>query len=317
MATWTNPGPPPPPPKPAKGLLAPGFLIHLAMLVIGVSVLRFSPDRSRFTTTWAWGITIWGGLALLLLGVVRALHRFSPEAMARSIFGRQKEIYAGAHEHRIVGPEALAGFDVDFYTQTQAAFEALGFRHLADGVDETMARIYPDLRTVSRTMVTDAGDAIAAFWQIVASKSSKDTPEQAAKRKSMELITELSDGTSVWTFSGERSDTTTDWPWVRRQFTGRSASPADLLEHHRRTVATMIAEDPSRRIVPRRTLQDLLESSRRSELRQGAYKRQQGYIGRAELERILGSPLKPVHEEVAAEVERLRAEVLAEVRRGG
>jgi hypothetical protein len=284
--------------------------MNLALLVLGLVVLRYYPRRTRFMTIWAWAVTIWGAFALVMFVLARSLRRFSPEAMARQLFARQKTLYSGVHEHRVVGPEALAGFDADFYARTQAAFEALGFRHVADLVDETSARVFTGLRSVRRVMTNADGDAVVHFWQILSTHPPAAPP--TPKRKSMELTTDFTDGTSVWTFDGERSDTMTDWPWIRRFFLGRGTTPAELVEQHRRHVAAALEENPARRVVPQRTLEEVLAGAEQMQLRQNDYKRRTGYISGNDLYRILGARLNPAQEQVVAELEKLRAEAMAE-----
>ena len=130
--------------------------------------------------------------------------------------------------------------DQEFYDQTQAALESLGFRLLGDRENLTLTRAFPKLRTFVRAMVSGDG-TISSFHYHLQSV----TPKRTLNIQTIELGSELSDGTFLTTTNSLQSAPGTTTPGVDCKRHAAATSPDELLRDHRERLDTALAARPS------------------------------------------------------------------------
>ena len=247
-------------------------------------------------------------LALLWLGywwLTRDLAT-DPKDAADDIVRMQKALYAQQHDYRAVRPSDFPDVDVSFYDATRKTFEREQFRFLGDIEDVTATREFPKMRTFLRLMVGDSGTIQLACYhlkmrgflrllQIVGA-----LPKNV---KTVDLETEMSDGSFIVTANAEGVDTTGAVPRVDRHLHPRETPPLELLALHREQIRQACIREPGLMPVRVSTLEELIASQHRLQAIKNAHKASTGYMDAKELRQIAGED-SPAVRELAAEFER-------------
>jgi hypothetical protein len=234
-----------------------------------------------------------------------------PKEAADDIVRMQKALYARPHEFRIVQPREFRDVDHDFYDRVRKYFEReQQFRHLADIEDLTATREFPKMRTFLRVMVGDAGATQVACYHLKMRgvfRLMQIVGALPKNVKTIDLETEMSDGTFIVTANAEGVDTTGAVAGVARFLHPRETTPADLLEMHRQQVQQACRRDPGLQPVRVNTLDDLIASQHRLQAIKNAHKAAMGYMDAKELRQIAGEDSQAVRD-LAAEFERRKRE---------
>lgn len=135
-------------------------------------------------------------------------------------------------EHRWVDAADFPSLDCDFYDQTQAALESLDFRLLGDRENLTLTRAFPKLRTFVRAMVS-AEEIISSYHYHIQAI----TPKATRDIQTIELWSELSDGTFLTTSNSLQNAPGTTNPGIDCKRHSAATSPDELLRDHRERLA--------------------------------------------------------------------------------
>ena len=187
-------------------------------------------------------------LSLLLLAgvwyVKRRVARVVGPMMA--MIGQQSSLWADDQQHRPAVAADFAALDRDWYQATTAALVAVGYRHLGDVVNQTMAEA-AGRPTVLRVLASADGTTAAAVYHVRLPTGSD---------RVVEFDTELTDGTFVVTGNSADEDLITPTPAIRRHRELADTPPGELVRAHAANLA-------GRDVIPVRTLADVLAAHAR------------------------------------------------------
>ena len=251
-------------------------------------------------------------LAMLWLGfwwLTRDLAT-DPKDAADDIVRMQKALYAQQHEYRVVRPSEFRDVDIAFYDATQKTFEREQFRFLGDIEDVTATREFPKMRTFLRLMVGDSGTIQLACYHLKMRGFLRLLQLVGAlpkNVKTVDLETEMSDGSFIVTANAEGVDTTGAVPRVARFLHPRETEPLELLARHREQIQQACRREPGLAPVHVNTLDELIASQHRLQAIKNAHKASMGYMDAKELRQIAGED-SPAVRDLAAEFERRKRE---------
>jgi hypothetical protein len=169
--------------------------------------------------------------------------------------------------------------DIEALRAAEAAFAAAGFRHLGDFEDLTSSATHPGMRAVCRVMGGDDWHVVATIGCFDVSRVRGAARLARVRWTTIDLSTELSDGTLVVTVNDEMAASTGDAPTLRKYRYPPGTPPARLLAHHREHAAAALVERAGAAPRPLATLGDVLAAADREWERQRAHRRSRGYVG--------------------------------------
>jgi hypothetical protein len=254
-----------------------------------------------------------GGLFLtsLLGGGVRARQRAAIAGGAR-VRSELEAAYAGEHEYTRVDPAEFMDADLDFYREAARAFEAQGFRHLADVEDLTLTRIHPDSRTFLRVFVDD-GRMIRAAAYHVRPRGALIAMLQVVRMAPrslyiVELVSELPRGRFLSTSNTSGLVALELPPELKCERLAPDCKIAALVEHHRARLTETLRRDPGASPETLENYDAVLASVQRSNLAAARHRAKLRGLSRDELERLRGRPLDEIDEAFLHEVQRSRTD---------
>jgi hypothetical protein len=252
-----------------------------------------------------------GGLFLttLLGGGLRARQRAAAIVGAR-VRAELDAAYAAEHDYTKVEAEAFVDVDLEFYRQAARAFEAQGFRKVADLEDLTLSRLHPESRTLLR-MFVDEGRMIRAAAFQVAPRSALFTMLQVVRASNrplfvLELVSELPRGKFLSTSNTGGLVALEQPAEVRCERLPPEAKLTALIERHRGRLTAALRRDPGMAPVTMEDHDELIASMQRHNQVIAKWRATQRGLSREELERLRGRPLDEVDEAFLAEVQRAR-----------
>ena len=251
--------------------------------------------------------TVW----LILLGVAvfilfAFLDRHNRKQVARHLVETIRVHFSGRHEYRIADPARFPHLDHAFYKETARLFEGAGFRRLGDLENVSLNESpYGMGRTFIRSLSGDGGTIQAGIHHVVLTPPKPDTKEL----RTVDLSSDLSDGVVLATTNAALIVGVSQPPEIQTEQLPGTA-PLDLLEIHRRRLSAYLTEHPEVAAKPVESLDQLLESIRRTEDSKAEHRRSLGGAGALtldELRHTLGDKFSEgeLHE-LAKEIERLR-----------
>jgi hypothetical protein len=289
----------------ARRATKPMPIVPLLLLAVAAYLIVRRPE----TNVGGWilrGALI--GIALLWLGfwwLTRDLAT-DPKDAADDIVRMQKALYAEQHEYRAVRPSEFRDVDIAFYDQTQKTFEREQFRFLGDIEDVTATREFPKMRTFLRLMAGDSGTIQLACYHLKMRgflRLLQLVGALPSNIKTLDLETEMSDGSFIVTANTQGVDTTGAVPRVARYLHPRETAPLELLALHREQVQQASIREGGLAPVRVNTLDDLIASQHRLQAIKNAHKASMGYMDAKELRQIAGED-SPAVRDLAAEFER-------------
>jgi hypothetical protein len=143
------------------------------------------------------------------------------------------------YKYRWVDAADFPNLDSEFCDETQAALESLGFRLLGDRENLTFSKAFPKLRTFVRVMVSADGTISSFHYHIQAI-----TPKGPRDIQTIELGSELTDGTFLTTSNALQSAPGTTYPGIDSKRHPAATSPDELLHDHRERLRTALAARP-------------------------------------------------------------------------
>jgi hypothetical protein len=143
------------------------------------------------------------------------------------------------YEYQWVDPAKFLTADHDFYDETQAAIESLGFRLLGDRENLTLTRAFPKLRTFVRAMVSADGTISSYHYHL-----QSITPKRTLNIQTIELGSELNDGTFLTTTNTLESAPGATNPGIDCKRHPAATPPHELLRDHRERLGAALAARP-------------------------------------------------------------------------
>ncbi len=261
-------------------------------------------------------IVVWVMRTALVVAVVSwlitlLLRRFTPRDAAKNILETSRGLYSGRHEYRVVSPSEFAGLDIDYYDWMQQFLAGYGFRHVADIENVTLARKMPQARAFIRSMLSRDGTVTAGIYDVRFGGLMRllqmlhMLPRDV---RSLDLETELSDGTFITTSNSLGADRTSSPPQIRKLQYPRTTPPAELLDLHWQAVQESLAQRPGVAPIAFSTFEELLEAQHRQQELKNAHYASIGYMDRAELMGIADGKTSATTQAVADEIEAIKAE---------
>lgn len=208
--------------------------------------------------------------------------------------------------------------DLPYYDRTRDLLVTKGFIFLGD-LKQPLPSNDPRFDTVTlappivRALLSSEGTTMASIYQTIVYRnptSPRPLKRIASKVLGMEFETELSDGTFVTTLNST-SEHSSCPGWILQKFA--PLTPVEeLLAHHLRAVNDLRAQRPGVSPVAHAGLQDCLESARRKWKALAAFKRSDGYVNPAQIQRWREEMTSIGGQAFCDELERLRRLAVAE-----
>lgn len=139
-------------------------------------VITAATDFSKFHLLWLIPMGILFPLAIALLEIAQSLSGMrgafkdmmeSMKVMAEEV-ERQKDVYSNPLDYVEARPGDFENLDLEWYDRARSELEAVGFRYLGDLESRTLTRVYPQMRTMVRVLVSDDETIQAGFFHIQA-----------------------------------------------------------------------------------------------------------------------------------------------------
>lgn len=286
-------------------------------MIFWLAALAYAGYRAVHAATWT-SRAIWSALGIFAL-LMMALNAFgkrfgqTPAAAGAAVDEMERKLYAGPHVRRVVDADEVRrlGLDAAFYEAETREMERLGFRHVADYVDETNATAVPGARAVLRALLSRDGATMAATYDVRFGgwmrllQLVRLLPNDL---RCTEFEVELDDGSFVCTGNAFEASKAADFPNVSRRFLPARTPTADVYAEHGRHVAEVLAARPDASPIVHRDLRDLWAAQDRLELMKSRHRNSRDYDVAASLERVAGRPLRGAEREMADEAARLHAD---------
>jgi hypothetical protein len=252
------------------------------------------------------------GIGLCLLGLWAWSGRASSEktSAAKEILDQQRTLYSGHHDYRGADPAEFPHIDVQYYNRMQRRLERLGFTTLGDLEDVTATRVHPNMRTFIRVLRDGEGTTMAGVYDVKVRgwmRMLQLVGVIPADLRTVDLESEVTNGSFVVTANTLGSDTTGDIPGIRRTRLPQKTPVEKAYALHRAALDEVIGEKPGARLVQVLTMSDSIKSQDRLQKLKNRHKRSIGYIDEKELETIKGEPLSQSDRELAREIEDLKS----------
>lgn len=219
------------------------------------------------------------------------------EAAARSMLEQNRALWGSEpHEIRMASLADFPNLDHAFYDQYRQQLESMGFRFLADWENMTLSRVFPQMRTMLRVMVSTDGSIRCAAYHI------RNLNPQV---KTYDFETELSDGTFLTTSNAR--DRSLSTPGIDSKKFPTSTSLSDLLQFHQQRLAEKLATNPTLKPMLATSIEDNLKMQNRQQQLQAKHKRETGFVNAEDIKKIKGRQLLPQEQDIVVELERLKA----------
>lgn len=210
-------------------------------------------------------------LASLILSFrfkIARLRKETARKAADNIFNSLRESYGETHERVPVSPDDFPDLDHRFYDDAQRAFEALGYRFLADIEDRTLTEKNPQRRTMIR-ILTSADRMSHAAISVAA--TSEKVPSIAAT----EICSEFQDHTFIISTTAPNSGMSFPPEMIIDNYPPDSSAEA-LAELHRNKAAEYQSAH-SATAIRIETVDDLLASMARQTRLKHLFRKSLGY----------------------------------------
>lgn len=255
------------------------------------------------------------GAVVLIWAILAALiPSLRGRSAAKSILDMQKKVFSARHEYRIVTPADFPEIALAYYEQMQHWLEFQGFRFLGDIENVTLSSTMRWARAFTRHMASSDSLTTAEFYDIHVRGWPRLLQMLGVLNKdfrSIEFGSEFGDGSFVSVSNTLGANTTTPPEGVYVWRYPRSTAPQQLLAFHAQAVQYLLAQKPGVSLVPHYTLADDIEANHRAQDLRIAHYQAIGYMNREELSRIAGGAMPGVVENVATEIEAIKAKEAA------
>jgi hypothetical protein len=228
----------------------------------------------------------------------RDFRKITPvEAAARNILDINLAIYSlEPHEHRSASVEEFPTADRGYYDNFRTVFEGYGFRFMGDTENMTLARVFPNMRTLMRRMASADGTIVADCFQ--ARLPNRDV-------KTLDLETELDDGTFLVTANIETQ--TRETPGIEARRCAYDTPFEELLRLHKERIAKTLRMRPSLTLTQVGSLDDAIAFSRRMHKRKSLHRLSTGLFTAEDMRKQRGRELNANELAIMAELDKLKA----------
>ena len=177
--------------------------------------------------------------------VASVLTKLAVRRGARRVLEDNEALFGGTHSYVEVDARRFRWLDREFYDDLQKLLEREGFTRVADIENVTLTAQMPHMRTFLRCMLDHDGSVMAGFYHVVLrgwQRVFQWIGLIPRRIQTLDLETELADGTWVVTSNIEGLDTTQDQPEVIWQRLPQDTPYPEVLRAHREQVARVLAE---------------------------------------------------------------------------
>lgn len=211
--------------------------------------------------------------------------------------------FAGVHDYREARPADWAGLDRAFYAEAVAVLEREGFTVIADIVDETMRRAFPNVQTVMRVLLGDGGRVRVAVYQMRMRgwwRLAQLLGFVPRALRLVECVSELASGRFVSTASSRGVDAMAQPDAVELERLPVATPPGEVLARHRERLQ---AKDRDVFVVMT-DLTDMLHSVQRGNVLVARFRAGVGPLTEDELTALRERPLTAAERELLAAIRR-------------
>jgi hypothetical protein len=251
--------------------------------------------------------------AVAVWALISLFSRHLARRNAETTHADARTLYSTAHEYRTCHPSEFPSADVAYYDRVERELGTLGFRKIGDHEDMTVSRVYPQMRTFVRALVSADGTTVASIyhirmrgWMRVLSLF-RIIPTHI---RTTDFESELVAGTLVCTANSQGGDLSSDVPGIHRQSLPVHLGPAEVWAQHRRCMAELVtSHGPPKTML--RTEADCLALQHRIQAAKNRSKADMGYVDLAQFDRCAKSaPGSGDADAMRAHLERLKREDL-------
>ncbi|HEX8916601.1 MAG TPA: hypothetical protein VF796_29895 [Humisphaera sp.] len=223
-------------------------------------------------------------LALLALKLVlRLLFRKIARDIgtaAKGMVDLGKVMFAPRHEYRPATPDDIPAAARDRYDAATAELLGLDFRHLGDVVNVTIAGTGMSSPAI-RVFTSPDGSTSAGIYHLP-----KDPADPTAEPVTLDLETELTDGTYVVTNNTGGRNLMTPSPAEHRVQRPPATPVPELAALHAAELQKVLAAKPGTAAVPLGTLDEVMSMQHRLQRAKSGYRESIGYVDPDEVGRI-------------------------------
>ena len=198
--------------------------------------------------------------------------------MARDL----REIYVESHEYREATDADFKGRDRKWYDTTTRKLNRLGYRHLGDVVNQTVANA-AGLVVVLRRFISKDGTNMAAIFQFVRPNFLTGKPLDL---RICDVESEFTDGSFLTSSNAESAKAASMPPQIRDTKYPTKTTIPKLIALHDAAKRKLLDEQPELRSVEIRTPDDYQAAQHRQEAIKAAFRQGIGYLDPAEVRRI-------------------------------
>jgi len=220
-------------------------------------------------------IVVLFALAILLCVGVYLYVAFRSVLAADDTFRQVTTLFDSPHDYAVVNPADFSTVPHEGYDRARSEFLTAGFHYLAALENLRLSQVYPDNRTYIDAYTGPAGTVYAGSYVV---------RDEETSRQVLECITFFTDGTFLVT-NNLRVSQGWDTPYgIDFKRLPEIQSAGDLLVAHRRRLDSVCAAT-SKEPVPVRTLDNVIEASRKYSELECKYRRERGYLSWEEVQR--------------------------------
>ena len=226
-----------------------GGIVRTGMLVLGVGLLLL------FLVA-GFGIWLWRRRAIARL--------------PRQLVDASEVVLSDPRPYRAAGPGEFPQADMDYYRNTQASFERLGYRLVGDAVDAVLAETTHKPEALSRCLLSVDGTRLVHFIKIKQGYFLTFAPV-------VEMAMESEDGRFFILTATPSVDYSPQPPEIHQTFLPVDTAPEALTEAFEQALPAYLEEHPD--FVPRRhgDFSDVLASLERLSLCHARYRSREGF----------------------------------------
>lgn len=241
-------------------------------------------------------------VALLLLA------RWNRKRSAQKLLTQQKSLYSGKMEHAEVHPKDFPWLDESFYDDVSRRMAYARFRCVGDFECLTISRLFPSMRTFSRSFVGHAGTIKAGACHVKTRRLMSVSSVLHFIPKNIQILefgSEFDDHTFLITHNCADLDSCPECPGITAEQLDPSTPLEQLLSHHRKRLQSIMEE---RKVQPIRfsTKDDIFASQDRMHELKSRHTRRIGYVTRDQFEAIAGGKLSSGQREFVDDFEKAR-----------
>jgi hypothetical protein len=211
-----------------------------------------------------------------------------------------RAMYGQPHEYR----DATDADFANVYEENLRRHEGAGYRHVADLVNDTIARM-KNRATPVRVMASPDGSYTVSIFDL------KIPGGPADGIKTCDVTSEFTDGTFLMTSNTLETNPMTPPPGLQQRQFPRDTSGSELVEAHKIELAKLLAaKGPDVKAVTIATREDVIASERRQQDMKNAFRQKIGWIDPEEVRRIVQKSTgdEEVSDAIADATDRARLE---------